>query len=279
MPSELKAKRSALLQEAIEQEPRIAVAKRFILELCLIFLATRTVFLIVETAYVLHQGLPITTCMPNFLSLVMGFLFVLGIYRQGMKELAYLAAAGGVLSVLVLLMNNFILSFQMGGMLYRAYATTLIIGALAQAISMLSISLNSDCKKYFSAIARINRALKPTAGQDSGGNGGGNSDERGHPCAPDIEPAVVKLVPDPPGPEERQLEVDLVYLRHKRERGRRHRGMPVVDGRPGDAEQLGLAPDGQGGPPPIISLRSQRPCARAHPIKNRSPSSAARSWR
>ena len=166
MANELKTKRDALIQDAIAKEPCINSAKKLILKICVIFLSARLIFSIVETVYVLNRGLPISSCVINYVMLGVGALFALGIYKQGIKALTYLAIAGGALTILNLQKTDFIANFQMGDSFYNLYVITLIVAMIIQILSMLLILLNGNCKKYFSEITRINKTV---TGQGNGG--------------------------------------------------------------------------------------------------------------
>ena len=159
MTNEIKYQRDAMVQEAIANDPRIEKAKKFIMKLCIVFLAARLIFLIVETAFVLSRGLPVSSCVLNYVLLAVGLLFALGLYKQGTKALAYLAIAGGVLTIVNLLKGNFISNLQIGDVFYNIYAITLVVAMLIQIASMLLMLLNDSCKKYFSEMERINKTI------------------------------------------------------------------------------------------------------------------------
>jgi hypothetical protein len=159
MSNEIRNKLDALIQKAIEDNPRINDAKKFIYIVCAVFLASRFIFLIVKTTYVLNKGLHISSCLLNYFLLAVGVLFAFGICKQGIKALAYLVVAGGLLTLLNLFRSNFISNLRIGDTFYNVYVITLIVAMSIQIISMLLIIFNSDCKKYFDEITKINSVV------------------------------------------------------------------------------------------------------------------------
>ncbi|MCL2503662.1 MAG: hypothetical protein FWE94_03510 [Coriobacteriia bacterium] len=161
MPSNLKAKRDILMQEAIAREPGIINAKKVILRYWTLLFAARAAFLILGTVYVLSRGLPISSCVLDCVALAVSVLFAFSMYQQGTKDVAYLAIVGGVLSVLNLFVSNSPMQvFRVGDVFYNVYIGAMIVVSLIQIASMCSILSNKDCKTYFAETGRINKALK-----------------------------------------------------------------------------------------------------------------------
>lgn len=159
MSNDLKTKRDVLIQEAILREPRIKNGKKITLIMCILFVSMRVIFSIVETVYVLNSGQTIRVCVMNYILLGVAALFAFSIYKQGTKALAYLPLLGGIMSISNLFQNNLISNLQAGDAFYNFYAFIFIAAMLTQIISMLLITLNRDCKKYFDEIANINRTM------------------------------------------------------------------------------------------------------------------------
>lgn len=151
-----KIKREELLQVAIEREPRIIKARRFIIIMCTIFLASRFFLSIVETFFILSTGLPIYSFIINYFALGIGIIFTFAIYN-GFKNFAKVAIIGGVLSILKLFIDD--VDSLASHVNFKFYLFTFVIVILIQIICMLLILLDRNCKKYFDEINSINSSL------------------------------------------------------------------------------------------------------------------------
>jgi len=168
MSNKFKVKREEMLQEAIKNEPRIAVGKKLTFIICAVFLSARLLFAILETVFMINRGLPVNLYIFNYASLIISFVFSIGIYKMGTKALAYLGVVGAVFSMFFVIDNSFSSkfqsgefssNFQSGDTLYKFYIITLIVTIIIQIISMLLIIFNADCKKYFNEIKRIQKSI------------------------------------------------------------------------------------------------------------------------
>ena len=157
MKNELKIQREKLIEKAFtSNQELLKSAKAFILKSGIIMLAFRILFVIIETIYTIYANLPLTTVIFNYFLLFIGVMFVIGIYN-GVKELAYLAIMGGIISIT----NLFTIGhqFNSGNTMYNIYLTAFIVGMSVQIIVMMVILLNKTCKEYFLIMKDINKEL------------------------------------------------------------------------------------------------------------------------
>ena len=161
MANELKIQKQALLSEANAREPRMAAGKRFILIASCVWVASRLLFVVVETTFALSRDIALTSCALNYVGLAVAILFAFGLYH-GVKPLAILALAGGGWSILQAAQNDPIGAFS-GDAFARFYTATLLVSLLVQVGIMLWVLLNAGCKVYFAEIAKINKTITALA--------------------------------------------------------------------------------------------------------------------
>ena len=160
MANELKAKRDARLREAIEREPRIINARKFIGKICVIYLSVRLFSAIMQTVFMLTRGLQfhVFPFLINYALLAAGVLFALGIHR-GAKWLCYWLIAGGLMTILNALRIYLPHHFRIDDRLSDISNIAIIFTMLIQIAAMVIILLNRDCKNYFNEVTQINKSI------------------------------------------------------------------------------------------------------------------------
>lgn len=159
MGNVLKEKKKELLEVAMEKNPDVAVGKKIVGAVALIWFAIRLLLEVAEIGCAVSiDGFTVSPM--NIVMLVVIGLFVWVIY-QGNRAMCVLPIIGGVMMVA----QTFLLSlYSVLGpdyyMIARLYSLLFIIAAYGQVLLMVFLLADKKCRAYFDTALSINKELQ-----------------------------------------------------------------------------------------------------------------------
>ena len=148
------------LNEYYQKDSEIVQGKKLVFTVMLCFVFARLLLAIVETVYSVANNITFGTIIVDYISLVVSLLFALFIYKAGLKICAFLAMAGGIVSLINLFfIQDVIDNFSIGNLYYNVYIITLIIVMTIQTIIMFLIMINKKSRKYFKTIEIVSKEI------------------------------------------------------------------------------------------------------------------------
>ena len=162
MRNDLKEKRNALIKEQEEKNPDNFARKKLIFWLLAVMVVTRAIYSALNIAYCLIYELSVPAF--DYFALLFIVIVALGfsylIYSAGIKYAAYIAIAGGFLSLFNAYNDGIFFMLNTDDIFLNAVNIMFVATILIQIFVMSFISFDKKCRLYLNVMAEIKKDLR-----------------------------------------------------------------------------------------------------------------------